>query len=96
MKQTFKYWIYAQPTGSRMVYTLSDIEWGDFQGATERVLIGAHTITHELPDISESVPAVVAKLEAKKLAMQATAAAAIAEVDGQIQSLMAIGQEVSA
>lgn len=96
MTQTFKYWIYAERVGSRLEYKLSDLEWGNYEGARERVLIGTHTITHELPELADSVPAILAALEAKKLAMQATAAAAIAEVDGQIQSLLAIGQEVAA
>ena len=96
MQQTFKYWIYAQRVGTQVVYALSDLEWGDYEGTRERVLISEHTITHELPDISETVPAIVEKLQAKKEAMQATAAAAIAEVDGQIQNLLAIGHEVAA
>lgn len=97
MKHEFKVWIYAKTAGSKVVYELSDIEWYDPTTMHDpRVFIGAHTVTLDLPDISEFVPDVVAQLEARKTAMQATAAAAIAEVDGQIQSLLAIGQEVSA
>lgn len=95
MKQTFKYWIYAERVGSQLEYMLSHLEWGNYEGSRERVLISTHTITHELPELSDSVPAIIAALEARKEAMKATAAAAIAEVDGQIQSLIAIGHEVS-
>lgn len=96
MKQTFKYWIYAKLTGSRMEYELSDINWTGTDMLKNRVLVSAHTVTLELPDIAESLPAMVAQLETTKQEMQATAAAAIAEVDAKIQSLLAIGQEVTA
>lgn len=97
MQQTFKYWIYAKISESgRIRYELSDLEWAGETSLQSRVLISAHTITHELPDIAEVTPAIVEKLQAKKQAMQATAAAAIAQVDGQIQSLLAIGHEVAA
>ena len=95
MQQTFKYWIYAKHgSDGRIRFQLSDLEWtGEF--LKDRVLIGEFTVDHEVPEISEVTPAIVEKLQAKKQVMQATAAAAIAEVDGQIQNLLAIGHEVS-
>jgi len=95
MQQTFKYWIYANVRNGQVVYELSDIEWTSADCIRERVLIGEHTITHDLPEASKFTPLIVEKLQAKKQVMQATAAAAIAEVDGQIQNLLAIGHEVS-
>ena len=89
MKHTFNYWIYAKPVGSEVKYELSDIEWS-FDTSTPRVLVSAHTVTLELPDIADSTPAIIAILEERKAGMRATASAAIAEVDGQIQSLLAI------
>ena len=96
MKQTFKFWIYAQPRGSEVIYALSDLQWGDWEGASQKVLVTEHTITLELPELSESTPAIVEALEKKKEEMKATASAAIAEVDAQIQSLLAITNEVEA
>ena len=93
MKQTFKYWIYARvPAGkSKPVFELSDIKWSG-KYADERVFIGEHEVEHDLPDERDITQAAVASLEAKKEEMRATAAAAIAEVDSQIQSLLAIEQ----
>jgi len=95
MKQTFTYWIYAKPRGSQLVYELSDLEWTE-SGLNGRVLIEERTLTLDLPDLNEALPKVVAALEVKKKEMLAVSKAAIAEVDNQIQSLLAIGHEVSA
>jgi len=96
MKHEFKYWIYAKVRfDGRMVYELSDIEWSNADILKERVLVSAHTVTLDLPDAAEFTPAIVEKLQAKKEVMQATAAAAIAEVEGQIQSLLAITHGVA-
>jgi len=71
MQQTFKYWIYANVRNGQVVYELSDIEWTSADCIRERVLIGEHTITHDLPETSKFTPLIVEKLETKKAVMQA-------------------------
>jgi len=96
MPKTFKYWIYAKLcSDGRIRFQLSDLEWtGEY--LRDRVLIGEFTVEHEVPDISEVTPAIIENLQLRKEIMQAASAAAIAEVDGQIQNLLAIGHEVAA
>ena len=96
MKHTFTYWIYAKLRYDGTVqYELSDIQWtGDH--LKNRSLNGEYTVTHDLPDVSTHIPNVIEALRREKEMMQATANAAIAEVDNKIQNLLAIGQEVSA
>lgn len=96
MRHTFKCWIFAKSYNSRVVYELSDLDWRMGGNTFGRTFVSEHSVELDLPEISTITPGIIASLEAKKEEMRATAAAAIAEVDGQIQSLLAIEQEVPA
>lgn len=95
MKKTFNYWLYAKHCADgRIRYELSDIEWTSHEMMSTRVVISAHTVTHDLPEVAQITPAIIEKLQDKKQAMQAAASVAISDVDEQIQNLLALTHEV--
>ena len=91
MKQTFKFWIFARTnyTG-KVILDLSDFDWRIGNDPAGRVFVSEHSIELDVPDVAEVTPAVIEQLEAKKKEMAAVSQAAIAEIDGQIQSLLAL------
>ena len=62
----------------------------DFDGSGEYVVLGQQEVTIEIPPTEILNGKLIASLEEKKVQMQATATAAINEVEGQIQSLLAL------
>ena len=62
-------------------------------GSQDKVLVKEHTIESDVPDNFDMRPGLVANLEAKKAALQAEFTARITEINGQIQSLLALPME---
>lgn len=90
--QEFTYYIYARLNYCGEVRAnLYDCEMEENSG---RVLIGKYTVTHAIPEYETLVPKFITGLEAKKKDMIAVASAAVAEVDSQIQSLLALEHTV--
>jgi len=88
----FTYWVYARLNYyGEVKASLYDTKMPE---DGERVLLYSGTVTHTVPQYETLVPHFIKGLEVKKEAMIATATAAVAEVDAQIQSLLALEHTV--
>ena len=66
------------------------ISTSDMEGQSDCVVAAQKEVSFDEPSMKEVSISLVAGLQEKKLEMQATATAAINEVEGQIQSLLAL------
>ena len=68
-------------------YTISTTDMATVSNYT---IVGEQEITFEIPELDDTLPAIIKNLEARRDEMRAAANAAITEVDNQIASLLAI------
>ena len=80
-------YLVASESGGKPYMFISDT---NMETQPEWVVLGAKEITFDVPPAEIVSKKIIAGLEAQKIQMQATATAAINEVEGQIQSLLAL------
>ena len=93
MKKTQKFWISSWVGSQGVVHTTLFSNDPTRPGMTVH---GTMDVEYDIPDPDEITPLLVDALREKQTEIKALAMAECVEIDGQIQSLMAIGHEVTA
>lgn len=89
MKVQIKGFIFAGPDYSgELVYSFADYDRSQFD--KDLVKVCEHTIEADVPDEFDPRPGLIANLKREKQKVLAECAAQVTELDGRIQSLLAI------
>jgi len=90
MKQTFK--IYIHKNMNSWADQKLMVSGCDLSNMDSYILLGSHDVELEIPDVDEK-QLMVAKLESQIAGLQADSECKITALRGQIQELLAIGQD---